>query len=228
MRYPIRSASLVLIAVTSVGAAAQAKLECADSATSMKNVSTNAAGTVLATSNYTCSFNRSAVTVTCQVSSDLPGGSKIQQATTTTYASIDDYISQFAVVPPVSRLQRLQTDGGLEITYTYDAQKRLVREVTATPSARMTLTWSEWDRAGRPTKGTWTSPGPVPAQGQVETVTYDEVAKTSKRVTSAGPYAGTLEIEFDKAGNQSRQKVVNPVGTTIAVMAVLKTEQVCR
>src|SRR5690242_4679073 len=107
MRHPARSATVVLVALTTIGAAAQTKLQCADNPTSMRNVSTDANGAVLATTNYTCSFSRAALAINCEAStSQVTGG--IKQTTRTTYASVDDFVDQFTVTPHLQRQQKME------------------------------------------------------------------------------------------------------------------------
>ena len=224
-----RASVFVGIALATTSLTAQTRLQCADNPTSMTNVSTDANGAVLSRSDYTCSFNRGELAINCQVSTSQSTGG-IQQTTRTTYASVDDFVDQYTVTPHLQRQQKMETRGvgeGRDITYTYDAKKRMVREDHVSPSAHTWVVWTEWDTAGRPTRGTWSSKTPAMILAPNDSITYDDKAKTIKRL-SGGQSAVQTEIELYKNGNQTVVTAVSNGRKFIATMTTLTSEKICR
>lgn len=239
MSQPIHVVGIALLVIANVGAVAQTKLQCADSATSMKNVSTDATGIVLATTTYTCAFDRVAVAVNCEASTIQQGG-KLLQTTKTKYASIGDYIDQFVVTPHLQLMQKFElrgpngsTDAPLTMdnTYTYDSRKRLIREDSVSAYAKTSLAWIEWDAAGRPTKGRWATSPTAPEPVKTESISYDDKAKTMRRITG-GLIPSQIDTELYKNGNQSVQTMTNDNirkgYKVVATMTTLTSEKICR
>src|SRR6187397_1759085 len=189
---------LAIVAAAAVTAAAQSPPTCAELGTAMRNVSSNRIGD--STSIYNCSFDRQMVTQKCSVTTTLATGQKLQQYTTQIWGSVADLVDQYKINPPLNYSLKLLTagEGALrETTYTYDDRRRVVREDNVSAAAKMTLTWSEWDANGRPTKGKWTGE-PAPSV-DTDTVTYDDAGRKMHRVTT-GAGGVTSDIEFDAAG----------------------------
>src|SRR6187399_3120403 len=134
------------IAVLATGSASgQSKPKCIDLPTSYHHDVTGPGGG--GTTDYTCRFDKVALTDACQVRSKSSVG-VLDHATVTTYASLDDLIDQAAMIPGVQLAAKMQMSGmgvASTTTYTYDAKKRPLREVTDGPGYTATLIYSAWD-----------------------------------------------------------------------------------
>jgi len=238
MSQPVYVVGIALLVIANVGAAAQTKLQCADSATSMKNVSTDAKGNVLSTTFYTCAFDKAAVAINCDISTTQPR--KMLQTTKTIYATIGDFVDQFVVTPHLQLMQKFElrgpngsTDAALTMdnTYTYDSRKRLIREDSVSAYAKTSLAWIEWDAAGRPTKGRWATSPTAPEPVKVESITYDDKAKTMRRITG-GLIPSQIDTELYRNGNEMVQTMTNDNISkgykVVATMTTLASEKICR
>src|SRR4030095_10856620 len=146
---------------------------------------------------YSCVFDRSAVTHTCT----NKGMGPMTISTVTTYKSVDDVVDTVSAIPPLVRSASLKLNGpgAMSTVYTYDAQKRLTREVATTATAGIvvlvTKEYSDWDTAGRPRKShITTTPGNRPPSD--EAIKYDDQTRT-KTITTTGADIGTDVITFD-------------------------------
>jgi len=224
--YTRRSIGLVLVAIVTAKASAQSPPSCVELGTAMKNVSTTRLGDTV--SVYACSFDRATVSQKCTVNTSLSTGLKISQTSTQSWASVDDLIAQYTIVPPLNYSQRLVIGGegsARTTTYVYDGRKRVLREEIVSPGAKATLTWSEWDAQGRPTKGKWTGE-PAPYL-DTDTITYNDAARTLHReMTGSG--ATVQDVEFDLQGRSAKTTTHGVAGPTVSIMTIQATEKVCK
>jgi hypothetical protein len=222
----LRSIVLAVVAVTTVGAAKQSAPSCVELGTQMRNVSTTRAGA--STSVYSCKFDRQAVAQDCSVKTSLATGQTVSQTTHQTWPSIDDLVDQYKVIPPLNYARQLLTggDGPARVTtYTYDGRKRVAREDVVTAGAKSTLTWSEWDAQGRPTKGKWTG-DPAP-YFDIDSITYDDGGrKMHREMTGAG--ATVQDIDFDPQGRAVKVTARSSGGEVVSNLTIQATEKVCK
>jgi YD repeat-containing protein len=205
---------------------------CRNVPTSLTQVTT-APGGFSSTFRQTCRFDRQAFRGTC--SSEYSDGRGTSNASTTTfvttYASIEDFLDEIRVVPPLFKaLKSNATTTGpagrtSETTYTYDGQGRLTKEATA--GAPTTATYTEWDPAGRPTK--------VHDMGRgfnnTREVSFDDVQRTrTTRVIPAGQgqVVMTTVETFDVDGNPVRQVATGGPSTTTTTITINSTQRICR
>jgi YD repeat-containing protein len=191
-----------------------------------------APGGFSSTFKQTCSFDRQAFRGTCTNEySDSRGTSNGSTTFVTTYASIGEFLDEVRVVPPLFKaLKSNATTTGpagrtSETTYTYDSQGRLTKEATA--GAPTSTTYTEWDKAGRPTKVQDVGRG----FNNTRDVSFDDVQRTrTTRVTPAGRgqvVMTTIET-FDADGNPIRQVATAGPSTTTTTITINSTQRICR
>jgi hypothetical protein len=142
----------------------------------------------------------------------------------TSYQSVADFIDEVHVVPPIFRsTSNTNTNSGAcgkvtaTNTYNYDGQRRLV---SMTNDVGGDTTYTAWDGAGRPTKGT---------SGSVAmSIAYDDGAKTMT-TTSTGPNGKSVgTLTFDANGAQIKNVVTSGKVTTTTTFTNTGTATVCR
>jgi len=191
-----------------------------------------APGGFSSTFKQTCSFDSQAFRGTCTNEySDSRGTSNGSTTFVTTYASIGEFLDEVRVVPPLFKaLKSNATTTGpagrtSETTYTYDGQGRLTKEATA--GAPTSTTYTEWDKAGRPTKVQDVGRG----FNNTRDVSFDDVQRTRTiRVTPAGRgqvVMTTIET-FDADGNPIRQVATAGPSTTTTTITINSTQRICR
>lgn len=172
----------------------------------------------------TCTFNRQSLQSTCVADTVGTGGFATNQVTVTTYASIDDILAEVATVPPLTKSVGVAVTGTgttgptvSAVSYVYDAQKRVTRE----NGGGYSTTWSAWDSEGRPTTGTTAVTG---GQTNVESVQYNNTARTRTRTSSSAGQSVMCSETFDANGNQIATACPGSTSTT----NIVATAQICR
>jgi YD repeat-containing protein len=173
-----------------------------------------------------CSWDSSLHQLTCTIS--VSTGGPVCTTTISSYNSTADFVDEIRVIPPaLLRTADIQTSndappcgaGAIQnITYVYDAQRRL----TQTVSGPATTTYTAWDGSGRPTQGTVTTGAPV-------AISYDDTARTQTQTTGAAGAAAVVTTTFDTNGIPIKvvSEDINGVTTTTTTQ-VTATAQVCK
>lgn len=211
-------------AVATAGGAGQS---CLTVATKQHSVQTFADGRVV-TTDTSCAFQDPADVLCSDVFVDSEGGPGTGTQTTHFDAKAD-IIAEGAVNPPPTlalETTTVLTVSGTSFTTTatnsYDAHKRLAQTTITNPpplGGESTLTYSDWDSAGRPTAGT-ESLGSGPS-GPIS-FTYDDAAHTVKRNIPPNICTDT----YDQNGIMTGEDCT---GTTPSktVVTTLATQQIC-
>lgn len=213
--------------------------QCRRYATALTSVSTTfAAGlTISSEESGTCTFDGVSTTLRCTYTdsdSHCPG----TRTTSTTYASLLDFIEEAAVVGRF-RHQRFQVltsscRGNVNATEnnTYDDTKRpLTREYASSRGIRTSSTFTAWDALGRPTEEISSS---LTCAHNRWALTYDDVARTwISRLTQPGTGQGcssdsTYTVTYDPDGNVVRQVSTYRGATSwVSTSTITSTETVC-
>jgi YD repeat-containing protein len=180
---------------------------------------------VTRTSPSTCAWDANLHQLTCTIS--VSSGGPVCTTTVSGYASTADFIDELRAIPPVLlRTSDVQTSSGAppcgagaiqNITYVYDAQRRLTQLLNGT----FTTTFTSWDSVGRPTAGSLTSGAPV-------TIAYDAAARTQTQTTGTGGAAVVVTTTFDTTGTPIRVVTQENGVTSTTTTQVTATAQVCR
>jgi hypothetical protein len=220
-------AALAVMSARHTGAAAQLpRPGCILLPAESRNVTTGSRGK--GSVNYQCIYDASAVTLTC-----TNKGGFMKVTTVTSYPSTDDLVDTVSAIPPLTKAAslKLTAPGSTTSTvYTYDRQKRLVREVaTAALAVTLTTEYSDWDTHGRPRKAhiTTTAAGRPPSD---QAITYDDSARTKTIATSeGGRVVDTHVVTFDVNGNQIKDIGTDAGGGSYTSTTTIgATTQVCR
>ena len=217
---------IALSSVSLAGPAPQSsRPACASLPATSRNVTTGARGG--GSVDYTCVFSASPVSLTCTGG----GGMGVKVTTVTTYKSKDDLVDTVTVIPPLVRSESLKLTGpgsGTSTTYTYDSQKRLMREVATTGTIVVVTTeYSDWDTFGRPRKARIsTTPGNRAPSDQ--TFKYDDTARTKTITTTQSGAVSTDVVTFDENGNQIKAIGSGANGTYTSTTTISSTTKVCR
>jgi hypothetical protein len=193
---------------------------------------TSGSGGLKATSSADCQFDAPEATATCTIQYRDSTGTVSTSTTTTQYASLDDFIDEVRVVPPLTKFltstgtqrSRGVTSRGT-VTNSYDAQGRVTVTVTAPGKQGVsTTTYSSWDAAGRPRVAHDKGPG----FNNRRDISYDDRARTRTTRVNGGLVV-TVET-FDANGNPLRQTTSNGTGTPqiISTFQITATEKICR
>lgn len=179
----------------------------------------------------------SKITFDALVSGTFDSGSKKSTVTTmfangapcstniTSYDSVADFIDEVHVVPPIFRsTSNTNTNSGgcgrvtSTNTYNYDGQRRLVSMTNDVGGA---TTYTAWDSAGRPTKGT--------SNGSLSmSIAYDDGGRTMT-TTQTGPNGKSVStLTFDANGAQLKNVVTSGNVTTTTTFTNSATASVCR
>jgi hypothetical protein len=158
-------------------------------------------------------------TVTTMFANGAPCSTNI-----TDYASVADFVDEVHVVPPIFRsTSNTNTNSGAcgkvtaTNTYTYDGQRRLV---SMSNDVGGVTTYTAWDTAGRPTKGT--SNGSITISNA-----YDDGARTTTQ-TQTGPNGKSVTtMTFDANGAQLQSVVTSGKVTTTTTFTNTATATVC-
>ncbi len=207
--------------------------ECRNVATSATHVTT--AGGFQATVKLNCTITRSPLGGTCtNTYSDNITPTVTKTSAITNYASLADFVDEVRVVPPLFKgLSGSATATGPAGTnstttaYTYDPQGRLTSQVSKGPSSTVTITYTQWDSAGRPTRARDVSRGPATTR----VISYDDAARTrTTRATPDGQTVAVLTVEtFDADGNPTRQTAAGAAGSgSNTIITTHATERICR
>jgi YD repeat-containing protein len=207
---------------------ASARQECRTVPSASTTVTTFATGKSIAKSK--CSYNKSTNEATCiSEYSDTLGTSSVSTSATT-FKSLDDFLAEVQVNPPLRRSTATVTTtrgkSGLTkatVTYSYDAQKRVTREVLAGGS---TTTWSSWDGSGRPTAGSTAVKGGIRT---IISVSYDDASRSFTRTEGAAGQSMTCTMTFDANGNPELAVCKGALGVSSrATTKTTATERICR
>jgi hypothetical protein len=177
------------------------------------------------TSPSTCAWDSSLHQLTCTII--VSSGGPVCTTTVTAYNSTADFIDEIRVVPPaLLRTSDVQTSSGAapcgagaiqNITYVYDAQRRLTQLLSGTSST----TFTSWDSSGRPTAGSLTTGAPV-------TIAYDNTARTQTQTTGVGGAAIIVTTTFDTTGIPIKVVTQDDTGTATTTTQVTTTGQICK
>jgi YD repeat-containing protein len=177
------------------------------------------------TSSSTCSWDANQRQLTCTIT--VGTGGPVCTTTVSTYNSLADFVDEIRVIPPVFlRTSDVQTAnsappcgaGAIQnITYVYDAQRRVTQILNGTA----TVTFTAWDSAGRPTTGTAANSAPV-------TIAYDASARTQTQTTGAGAAAVVVTSTFDADGTPVKVVSQEAGITSTTTTQVNSTARVCK
>jgi YD repeat-containing protein len=179
-----------------------------------------------------CHFDPAKLEETCLNKYSDNQRNTIESETKTKYASIDDVVDEILVVPPLRRslrsdtVMRVPPTGNSSLVNTYDATRRLIREVGTTGTGpALTTTHTAWDAFGRPTASTVTSP---PSGTHTQKFSYNGLTQVlSKTMAGGTTVCNTL---FDADGNQTSSTCSGPTpgSNTVFKVTIDKTEKICR
>jgi len=189
------------------------------------SVTFQSTGGVSRTSPSTCAWDPGLHQLTCAIS--VSSGGPVCTTTVTAFNSTADFIDEVRAVPPIFlRTSDVQTSSGAapcgagaiqNITYVYDAQRRLTQLLNGTSTA----TFTSWDSSGRPTAGSLTSGAPV-------TIAYDTTARTQTQTTGIGAAAVVVTTTFDTTGTPIKVVTQDDTGTSTTTTQVTSTATVCK
>ena len=142
------------------------------------------------------------------------------------YKSVDDFVDEIRVVPPIARIQtqsrRYISGSGSNMTlaYDYDATRRQTHLSTNVGGNLLVTTYGDWDPLGRPTTAT------VSSRASTFTLRYkyDDKLRT---MTNTGP-AGTQIYTYDADGNMIREETADASGRTVHSFKINKTDKICK
>jgi len=142
-----------------------------------------------------------------------------------TYDSNADFVDENRVIPSVSLVKTGTTTSGpgcgtgmFSVAFTYDAQRRLTSTV---PAGQPVTIYTEWDSAGRPTKGSF--PGTTIVNA------YNDVTRTwTQTQTPASGGASTTTTTYDANGNQSTVVNSSASATSTTIYTTPATAQICK
>lgn len=183
------------------------------------------AGALTSTTEGRCTFDRAAVEGTCVNDYADSQGRKYRSISVTRHASVADVVDEVSVVPPRTRsLGTTTTVSGAgpattsTSTHAYDGQGRLVSTTSeARPAGpRSIVTYTAWDKAGRPTTGAQAAMGRVTPQA----FSYDDATRTQ----TSGNAGVACTQTFDRHGNP----VMGVCGGATSATTVLSTQRLCR
>jgi YD repeat-containing protein len=182
------------------------------------------------TAKTKCSYNKATNEATCSSEYSDTFGTLSVSTSVTTFKSLDDFLAEVQVNPPLRRSTATATTTrgktGLTkagVAYSYDARQRLTRETLAGGS---TTTWTAWDGSGRPTAGATLVKGGIRTTISVR---YDDASRSFTRTEGAGAQSATCTMTFDENGNP--ELAVCRGAGAINSRATTKTtamEKVCR
>ena len=219
---------LVVIVCCLASTPASAQQDCRTVPSGSTTVTTFATGKSTAKSK--CSYNKSTNEATCTSEYADTFGTSSVSTSVTTFKSLDDFLAEVQVNPPLRRSTGTVTTTkgktGLtkaSVTYSYDARQRLTRETVAAGS---TTTWTSWDASGRPTAGATAVKGGIRT---TVSVSYDEASRSFTRSEGAGGQSVTCTMTFDANGNPELA-VCRGTGaiTSRTTTKTTATEKVCR
>jgi YD repeat-containing protein len=172
----------------------------------------------------TCETDPAARKTTCiNRYTDSMGGSNTSTSVTS-YLTVGDIVAEVGVVPPMRRSVGTATSvtggTGTTLVNSYDSQNRLAGET----AAGSTVTYTAWDRSGRPTAATQTAGGTTVTL----TYAYDNAARTLVTESRSVAGASTCTSVFDAEGNNTSNVCTTPGGTTTAKTTISATKKVCR
>ena len=126
-------------------------------------------------------------------------GSNFSYVQTSSWDSVDDFIAEADVIPPLTRSRSTRASGqiGLNKTNTFDGTNRLTGFQTRSQGGTITVRYTAWDALGRPTAGTMQSP----AQSSTLQISYDDKALTQTERTTTRNLTSTMTTAFDQHGN---------------------------
>lgn len=185
----------------------------------------NGRGPGAGTITQNCRFDVEVTSKICNMRTRL-GATAFDVTYTDKYNSVEDFIDEVRVVPPIARIQkqsRRYTSGSgpnAELAYEYDGARRQTRLSTNMAGNLLVATYSTWDPKGRPTAAIVSS--------KASTINlqyrYDDAERT---MTTMGP-AGNQIDTYDADGNMIRSSSTDGVGTTIFEFKINKTEKICK
>jgi YD repeat-containing protein len=218
----------VAIVCCLASAPASARQDCRLVPAASTTVTTFATGK--STAKTKCSYDKATNEATCTSEySDSFGAASVSRSVTT-FKSLDDFLAEVRVNPPLRRSTATATTTrgktGLTkagVAFSYDARQRLTRE---TVSGGSTTTWTAWDASGRPTGGATLVKGGIRT---TITVKYDDPARSFTRTEGAGAQSVSCTMTFDENGNPELA-VCRGAGAinSRTVTKTTATERVCR
>ena len=183
-----------------------------------------ATGATSGTISQACKFDVPTTSRVCTMRTRL-GATSFDVTYTDKYNSVEDFVDEVRVVPPIARIQtqsrRYMSGSGPtgNLTYEYDATRRQTRISANMGGNPLVTTYSAWDPLGRPTTAVVSSPA--------STITlqykYDNAART---MTTTGP-AGVQVDTYDADGNMIREETTNGSGRTVYSFKI-RTDKVCK
>jgi YD repeat-containing protein len=207
---------------------ASARQDCRTIPTASTAVTVFATGK--STAKTKCGYNKSTNEATCTSEySDTLGTSSVSTSVTT-FKSLDDFLAEVQVSPPLRRsTQTVTTTRGKSgltkatVTYNYDALKRVTREILAGGS---TTTWTSWDGSGRPAAGSTAVKGGIRTTISVK---YDDASRSFTRTEGGAGQSMTCTMTFDANGNPELVVCKGALGVSSrATTKTTATEKVCR
>jgi hypothetical protein len=181
------------------------------------------------TTTTTCHYDKAKNTASCSSAYEDNLGTKTKSTSETTFASTSDLVDEIRTIPPRRLSLKTVTSGPIPttLTYSYDDQKRLAKEVSTTAQGTVyTTTYVSWDKEGRPTKGK-TVYTKAPAT-EVE-ITYNDAARTSTNKAGAGSQWVTCDVVFDENGNPASTSCQGVAGVSSkSATTTTATEKICR
>ena len=173
----------------------------------------------------TCKFDRAKVAMSCVVSvisTDPATPNVFIPGSITTYRTIDDFVTETRVVPPLDRSlgTTMVPDILVPSKRTYDRSKRLVRE---TSKAAATF-YTAWDSVGRPIASRTDVTG---SSSTEQTYSYDDAARTMTIDSKTAGDTSRCTYLFDENGVGVSIVCSVPGGSFTRKRTVTATETVC-
>jgi YD repeat-containing protein len=221
-------AHLVVIVCCLAATPAWARQECRTVPSASTSVTTFATGK--STTKSKCSYNKLTNEATCTSEYSDTFGTSSVSTSVTTFKSLDDFLAEIRVNPPLrlstGTVTTTRAKTGLTkatVAYSYDARQRLTRETLAGGS---TTAWTSWDASGRPTSGATTVKGGIRT---TVSVSYDDASRSFTRTEGAGAQSVTCTMTFDANANPGLA-VCRGSGaiSSRATTKTTATEKVCR
>jgi len=210
-----------LICTSVVANALQAPACRTFTAEEVRTASGAAAGTI----SQACRFDLPTTSRICAMRTRLSHTS-FDVTITDKYNSVDDFVDEVRVVPPVAKLQtqsrRVTSGSGVNavITYQYDAAGRQTRLSTNMGGNLLVSTYGGWDPKGRPTTAIVSS--------KASTINlqykYDDALRT---MTTTNPVGVQIET-YDADGNIIRSESTDGGGKTTFAFKLNKMDKVCK
>lgn len=203
--------------VPSAAAGPQGGPPCRVYPTSVVNTTVSPGSTVTLT--YTGAHDANTHKTTYNAKYSDKAGGTYSYTQVVTYPSTAAFVDEVRVIPPVTLSATTAATGGVSyvLTHQYDAQGRLTGSTNTTGDTKITITYTAWDSAGRPTAGSNSVTGPL-------TIAYDDATRTATTKSSSGTQAQSYDVN----GNPST--LVQTYGSSVfeTTTSVKSTARVCK